>query len=120
MGLRVRMSLDPRTHDRVVTPALGVRVTCRTDAVSLSCYQKSMNTPASPDVLLLDLVLVGIDEGVITCEADLARLYTWLCLQATSPDQTAARTWRKTTADPRPGSAARAGGRIRKKGTGPA
>jgi len=38
-----------------------------------------MQTRSSPDVLLLDLILVGIDEGLITCEADLVRLYVWLC-----------------------------------------
>jgi hypothetical protein len=30
------------------------------------------------DALLLELVLAAIDEGVISCEADLVRLYTWL------------------------------------------
>lgn len=30
------------------------------------------------EALLLDLVLAAIDAGVITCEADLVRLYVWL------------------------------------------
>ena len=77
-----------------------------------------MDTPASPDVLLLDLVLVGIDEGVIRDEADLRRLYAWLRHStATGADQSAARTWRRTSAADRPGPpAARAAGRSRKMG----
>jgi len=38
-----------------------------------------MHTQSSPDVLLLDLILVGIEEGLIETERDLVRLYVWLC-----------------------------------------
>ena len=38
-----------------------------------------MRTQSSPDVLLLDLVLAALAEGVITSERDLVRLYAWLC-----------------------------------------
>ncbi len=38
-----------------------------------------MQTRSSPDVLLLDLILVGIAEGLIETERDLVRLYVWLC-----------------------------------------
>ena len=41
-----------------------------------------MNTQASRDVLLLDLTLAGIDEGLIETEQDLARLYAWLLEEA--------------------------------------
>jgi len=34
---------------------------------------------SSPDVLLLDLILAAIDEGIIETERDLVRLYVWLC-----------------------------------------
>jgi len=30
------------------------------------------------EALLLELILAAIDEGLITCEADLLRLYRWL------------------------------------------
>ena len=37
------------------------------------------------EALLLDLVLAAIDAGVISCEADLARLYTWLLTAGNNP-----------------------------------
>ena len=41
-----------------------------------------MNTRSPRDVLLLDLTLAGIDEGLIETEQDLARLYAWLLEEA--------------------------------------
>jgi hypothetical protein len=76
-----------------------------------------MASPASPEVLLLELVLAGIDEGIIQTEADLARLYTWLTLRANAADRRPGHTSRRTSARDRP---ARAAGHPRRTGSAPA
>ena len=40
-------------------------------------HPRGMVSP-SPDVLLLDLILAAIEEGLIETERDLVRLYVWL------------------------------------------
>jgi len=59
------------------------------------------------DELMLELVLVGIDEGLIRSEADLAWLYAWL--------QTSGYTSRRTS-DDRPAPGARVDDRRRRMG----